>query len=160
MTFIETSLDEAIRLGCDTCQFKHDGMFATYRVWKNSITPFNVFNQPEDIPLSVPFDGEAILVGTYHPNTKERWVFDIRSSGPVALTHEAYRSRYVLLRAITLGLAGAVTITPVHPIGMAREMWQKMALGGAKGLVFRDSKSTEMEKVYGARWYAEAPRSL
>lgn len=160
MTFIECSLDNAITQGCDCCQYKHDGMFVTFRVSRGTIMPENRFGQSEDIPLSVPFGGNAVLVGTYHPHTKERWVYDIRSQNGISLVHEAYRSRYVILRVIAMELGGTVTVSPVHPIGMAREMWQKLPLGGAKGLVFRDSKSKEMEKVYGARFYPEVPRAL
>lgn len=160
MTFLETSLDDAIRRGCDTVQYKHDGMFVTFRVWKNMLLPENRFGSTEDMPFSVPYNGEAVLVGTFHPNMKERWVFDIKSQNGTSLAGENYRSRYAVLRSIVPELGGLVSIIPVHPIGMAREMWAKLPFGGGKGLVFRNSKSTEIDTVYGARFYPEVPRSL
>ncbi len=167
--FIDSTLADAIKAGCDTCQVKYDGVFTQFTVANGRIYVHN--NILGDGHLSFPCDDVTInctLIGTYHPHQDKAFVFDCwliqEPDGTlVDLREQPYRSRFVATKIQTQMIGERLTLVQNLPIGQAKDLWNIIPSNPKipiKGLVFRNSKDLANVPLRCARWYSEKPGEL
>lgn len=162
---IDSTLQNAIDVGCDCVMLKYDGFPVSINCATNQV---NVFAQIHYLSkeliyttqLIEPLD--ALLVGAKSPRADTIWLYDTWWVKGQDVQNLPYRNRYVLTRTNAKTLDERFKVITVLPISSAQELWREVVLDptNLKGLVFRRSKDTAAGDLYVKRYYKETPEEL
>lgn len=162
---IDSSLENAINLGCDCVMLKYDGFPVTINCATNHVNIFTHIHRDKSellytTQLIEPLD--ALLVGAKSPRTDTIWLYDTWWVKGQDVQNLPYRNRYVLTRTNAKALDERFKVVTVLPISSAQELWREVVLDpdNIKGLVFRRSKDTAAGDLYVKRYYKETPEGL
>lgn len=167
---INTTLAEAVNLGCDCVMLKYDGWPVSIVCANGAANIYSNFrfgygNTPksellEQVYYTDPCD--ALLMGAKNRLSPTIWLYDCWYMQGQDVQNLPYRNRYVLARTNAKALDERFKVVPVLPISSAQELWREVVLDpdNIKGLVFRRSKDTAAGDLYVKRYYKETPEGL
>lgn len=166
---IDSTLEEAIKSGCDTVQLKWDGVWSRFCVAQGKLHIRNhILREDEPTAQVVGIDPSVscTLIGTYTPAGNlfvfDCWLVEEPPDHIIDMRKEPYRTRFVAAK-LQVGFVGSrIELVTNYPISRAVELWKALPQFGnsAKGLVFRNSKEDAYKPIRVARWYPEVPREL
>ena len=152
-----TGIDQAIELGFDVVEVKHDGWWARVvvkdemaQIWSRS-GQLKVEKAAPGVP-DCTFIGEYLFGtsrGSSDPNMGKVVVFDVIEFARIDASLQPWNRRKALIAEIIL-LAKCDWLLPVttQPIADAKQMWQFYVIqGGCEGLVFKNSRHPYLTKL-------------
>lgn len=162
---IDSTLADAIAVGCDCVMLKYDGWPVTINCAAKTCNVISHWRFAGTEPLFTcqliePLD--ALLIGAKNPRSPRIYLYDCWWMAGQDVKDLPYRNRYVLTRTNAKSLDERFVVVQVYPIQAADQLWREVVMDpvNLKGLVFRRSKDRASDDLYVRRYYAEKPEGL
>lgn len=154
----DTTIPEAIALGCDVVQLKYDGWWSRIETALGWQKFYSRTKREFKSTHILDYETTSTMVGEHMQGTQwsqapshigRTFLFDIWKYNNHDLSVLDYRTRYSLLKVVAANLADTYTVVPNYPISMASELWSSFVeQHGFEGLVFRKSSDPVAAVVY------------
>lgn len=159
----DSTLRNALEMGCDAVQFKHRGSWAYITVAESLAKVYLLGDREPSMTFPVPeglfccLIGDAFLPPKFESPSFVIW--DCWASIDAPITNWGYSDRLAIAKLEVARLGPPFTIIKTFPITHAMRLWDAN-VENTCGLVFRRSTDTASKPLYVARKYPEVPRAL